>query len=54
MPVSRLAHIPGIGVDEIGEPRPPPGTMLLRLENLDTESAAPGRPEDHPGRDRRR
>jgi aspartate/methionine/tyrosine aminotransferase len=42
MPVSRLAHIPGIGVDEIGEAADATGNPdLLRLENLDTDVPPP-------------
>ena len=42
MPVSRLAHIPGIGVDEIGDAADAAGNPdLLRLENLDTDVPPP-------------
>ena len=42
MPVSRLAHIPGIGVDEIGDAADATGNPnLLRLENLDTDVPPP-------------
>jgi aspartate/methionine/tyrosine aminotransferase len=42
MPVSRLAHIPGIGVDEIGDAADAAGNPnLLRLENLDTDMPPP-------------
>src|SRR5215469_2525782 len=42
MPVSRLVHIPGIGVDEIGDAADAAGNPnLLRLENLDTDVPPP-------------
>lgn len=42
MSVSRLAHIPGIGVDEIGDAADAAGNPdLLRLENLDTDVPPP-------------
>jgi hypothetical protein len=42
MPVSRLAHIPGIGVDQIGDAADAAGNPdLLRLENLDTDVPPP-------------
>jgi len=42
MPVSRLAHIPGIGVDEVGEAADATGNPdLLRMENLDTDVPPP-------------
>jgi len=42
MPVSRLAHIPGIGVDEIGDASDATGNpAFLRLENLDTDLPPP-------------
>ncbi len=42
MPVSRLAHIPGIGVDEIGDAADAAGNPdLLRMENLDTDVSPP-------------
>src|SRR5580692_5718204 len=42
MPVSRLAYIPGIGVDEIGDAADATGNPdLLRLENLDTDVPPP-------------
>ena len=42
MPVSRLAHIPGIGVDEVGDAADATGNPnLLRLENLDTDVPPP-------------
>ena len=42
MPVSRLAHIPGIGVDEIGDAADATGNPdFLRLENLDTDVPPP-------------
>jgi len=42
MSVSRLAHIPGIGVDEIGDAADAAGNpRLLRLENLDTDVPPP-------------
>ena len=42
MPVSRLRHIPGIGVDEIGDAADAAGNPdLLRLENLDTDVPPP-------------
>jgi aspartate/methionine/tyrosine aminotransferase len=42
MPVSRLKHIPGIGVDEIGDAADAAGNPdLLRLENLDTDVPPP-------------
>jgi aspartate/methionine/tyrosine aminotransferase len=42
MSVSRLAHIPGIGVDEIGDAADASGNRdLLRLENLDTDVPPP-------------
>ena len=42
MPVSRLAHIPGIGVDEIGDAADATGNSdFLRLENLDTDVPPP-------------
>jgi hypothetical protein len=37
MPVSRLWHIPGIGVDKVGDAADAAGDpRFLRLENLDT------------------
>ena len=50
MSVSRLAHIPGIGVDEIGDAADAAGNPdLLRLENLDTDLPPPAaaRPITH-------
>ena len=42
MTVSRLRHIPGIGVDEVGDAADASGNPhLLRLENLDTDIAPP-------------
>ncbi len=42
MPVSRLAHIPGIGVDEVGDAADAARNPdLLRLENLDTDVPPP-------------
>jgi aspartate/methionine/tyrosine aminotransferase len=42
MPVSRLEHIPGIGVDEIGDAADAAANPnLLRLENLDTDVPPP-------------
>jgi aspartate/methionine/tyrosine aminotransferase len=42
MPVSRLAHIPGIGVDEISDAADATRNPdLLRLENLDTDVPPP-------------
>lgn len=42
MPVSRLAYIPGIGVDEIGDAADATGNPdFLRLENLDTDVPPP-------------
>lgn len=42
MPVSRLRHIPGIGVDEIGDAADATGNpAFLRLENLDTDVPPP-------------
>src|SRR5260370_5546377 len=42
MPVARLAYIPGIGVDEIGDAADATGNPeLLRLENLDTDVPPP-------------
>jgi aspartate/methionine/tyrosine aminotransferase len=42
MPVSRLRHIPGIGVDEIGGAADATGNPgMLRLENLDTDVPPP-------------
>src|SRR3984893_12163731 len=42
MPVSRLAHIPGIGGDEVGAAADAAGKPnLLRLENLDTDVPPP-------------
>jgi len=42
MPVSRLAHIPGIGVDEVGDAADAAANPdLLRLENLDTDIPPP-------------
>ena len=42
MPVSRLGHIPGIGVDEVGDAADAAGDPdLLRLENLDTDVPPP-------------
>jgi aspartate/methionine/tyrosine aminotransferase len=42
MPVSRLRHIPGIGVDEIGDAADAAANPnLLRLENLDTDVPPP-------------
>ena len=42
MPVSRLRHIPGIGVDEIGDAADATGNpRFLRLENLDTDVPPP-------------
>ena len=42
MPVSRLTHIPGIGVDEVGDAADATGNPnLLRLENLDTDVPPP-------------
>src|SRR5579862_4470859 len=50
MSVSRLAHIPGIGVDEIGDAADAASNPdLLRLENLDTDLPPPAaaRPITH-------
>lgn len=42
MSVSRLAHIPGIGVDRMGNAADAAGaSQMLRLENLDTDIAPP-------------
>jgi aspartate/methionine/tyrosine aminotransferase len=42
MPVSRLAHIPGIGVNEVADAADAAGNPnLLRLENLDTDVPPP-------------
>lgn len=42
MAVSRLQHIPGIGVDEVGDAADAAGDpRFLRLENLDTDLAPP-------------
>ena len=42
MPVSRLQHIPGIGVDHLGDRADQEqDTTLLRLENLDTDIRPP-------------
>jgi len=42
MPVSRLRHIPGIGVDKVGDAADAAGDpRFLRLENLDTDIAPP-------------
>ena len=42
MPVSRLAHIPGIGVDKMGDAADALGAgEMLRLENLDTDIRPP-------------
>ncbi len=42
MPVSRLAHIPGIGVDEVGDAADAAANPnILRLENLDTDVPPP-------------
>jgi aspartate/methionine/tyrosine aminotransferase len=42
MSVSRLAHIPGIGVDEVGDAADATGNPdLLRMENLDTDIPPP-------------
>lgn len=42
MTVSRLAHIPGIGVDRMGNAADAAGAVeMLRLENLDTDIAPP-------------
>lgn len=42
MPVSRLVHIPGIGVDQVGDAADAAGDPeILRLENLDTDLAPP-------------
>ncbi len=42
MSVSRLAHIPGIGVDRMGNAADAAGASeMLRLENLDTDIAPP-------------
>ena len=42
MPVSRLLHIPGIGVDQVGDTADAEDDPdILRLENLDTDLAPP-------------
>jgi aspartate/methionine/tyrosine aminotransferase len=42
MPVSRLQHIPGIGVDKVGDAADTAGDpRFLRLENLDTDLPPP-------------
>jgi hypothetical protein len=42
MPVSRLLHIPGIGVDQVGDTADAANDpAILRLENLDTDLAPP-------------
>ena len=42
MPVSRLLHIPGIGVDQIGDTADAEDDPdILRLENLNTDLAPP-------------
>jgi aspartate/methionine/tyrosine aminotransferase len=42
MPVSRLLHIPGIGVDKVGDAADAAADpRFLRLENLDTDLAPP-------------
>ncbi|MGL5809880.1 MAG: pyridoxal phosphate-dependent aminotransferase [Nocardioides sp.] len=42
MPVSRLQHIPGIGVDSVGDRADAAGDpSILRLENLDTDLRPP-------------
>jgi hypothetical protein len=42
MSVSRLRHIPGIGVDKVGDAADAAGDpRFLRLENLDTDIAPP-------------
>ena len=42
MPVSRLRHIPGIGVDKVGDAADAAGDpRFLRLENLDTDLPPP-------------
>jgi aspartate/methionine/tyrosine aminotransferase len=42
MPVSRLRHIPGIGVDKVGDAADAAGDpRFLRLENLDTDIPPP-------------
>jgi aspartate/methionine/tyrosine aminotransferase len=42
MPVSRLAHIPGIGVDKVGDAADAANDPnILRLENLDTDLRPP-------------
>jgi aspartate/methionine/tyrosine aminotransferase len=42
VPVSRLLHIPGIGVDEVGDAADAAGNPeILRLENLDTDLPPP-------------
>jgi aspartate/methionine/tyrosine aminotransferase len=42
MPVSRLQHIPGIGVDKVGDAADAAGDpRFLRLENLDTDLPPP-------------
>lgn len=42
MPVSRLKHIPGIGVDKVGDAADASGDpRFLRLENLDTDVPPP-------------
>jgi hypothetical protein len=52
--VSRLAHIPGIGVDEIGDAAAAGNPDLLRLENLGTDIPPPAvaRQITHTARDR--
>ena len=42
MPVSRLQHVPGIGVDKVGDAADAAGDpRFLRLENLDTDIPPP-------------
>jgi len=42
MPVSRLRHIPGIGVDKVGDAADAAADpRFLRLENLDTDLPPP-------------
>jgi aspartate/methionine/tyrosine aminotransferase len=42
MPVSRLQHIPGIGVDKVGDAADAAGDPnFLRLENLDSDLPPP-------------
>ena len=48
MPVSRLRHIPGIGVDKVGDAADAAGDpRFLRLENLDTDLAPPAIARTH-------